>query len=136
MEKLFDEQALVYYEPSQSSTGKTPSLCLRSATMSPKLASQPKAHRYKRESESDSQYFSGTDSSLVYIESSNFSSSDSSESSSGYVNNYSALPQSTAEASKALSMMTASLSQPPPSPPPLKHFSKLLNVASAAAYHL
>ena len=65
----------------------------------------------------DSQYFSGADSSQVYADSSNFSSANSEYS------NYSVAPPS---------MMTPSSSAMPPSPPPIKSLSKLLNVASAA----
>jgi hypothetical protein len=80
--------------------------------------------RFTRQSESeDSQYFSGTDTSLVYADSSNFSTASSNYS------NYTILPIS---ANKAATLMCASISQNPPSPPAIKHFSKLLNVASAA----
>ena len=76
--------------------------------------------RLNRQSESeDSQYFSGTDTSLVYADSSNFST----------YSNYSVLPTL---ANKAATMMCASLAQRPPSPPPIQKCSKLLNVASAA----
>jgi hypothetical protein len=75
----------------------------------------------------DSQYYSGTDTSLVYADGSNFSSAASAYS------NYS-MPVSD-EAVRAASMMTYSLTKRPPSPPPMKPISDLLNVASAA-YHL
>lgn len=82
--------------------------------------------RITRQSDSeDSQYFSGADTSLVYADSSNFSTASSS-----VYSNYS-VPLSTA-AVKAASIMAASLAQAPPSPPPLKPLSRLLNVASAA----
>lgn len=68
-------------------------------------------------SETDSQYFSGTDTSLVYADSSNYSAMGS------VYSNYSVMPTV-----KAI----GSLTQKPPSPPPIRHFSKLLNVASAA----
>ncbi|CAF0730467.1 unnamed protein product [Brachionus calyciflorus] len=82
--------------------------------------------RVIRNSESeDSQYFSGADTSLVYTDSSNYST----ESSSVY-SNYT-VPISVAAFSEA-SKMAACLAQSPPSPPPPKSFSKLLNLASAA----
>lgn len=87
-----------------------------------KLASKLAKHR-QSESE-DSQYFSGADTSLVYADSSQFSST-----SSNYTN-YS-VPLSD-DAVKAASKMAASLAQPPPSPPPLKPLSRILNLASAA----
>jgi hypothetical protein len=79
-----------------------------------------------RQSESeDSQYFSGADTSLVYADSSNMSTTSSS--------NYSSysIPSSRA-AVKAANKVAEALAQTPPSPPPLKPISKLLNVASAA----
>lgn len=89
-----------------------------------KMAMSLYSKRMTRNSESeDSQYFSGADSSLVYTDASNYSN----EGSSVY-SNYT-LPISVfSEASK----MAASLGQAPPSPPPPKSFSKLLNLASAA----
>lgn len=86
---------------------------------------QSKRVTRKSESECDSQYFSGPDTSLVYADSSNYST----ESCSVY-SNYS-VPMSAAAFSE-VSKMAASLAQSPPSPPPPKSFSKLLNVASAA----
>lgn len=97
-----------------------------------------------RQSESeDSQYFSGTDTSLVYADSCGVPSSSNSTcnfstmspvsccySTTG--NNYSVLPSNNAAAVRAASLMAASLAQSPPSPPPLKPLSRLLNVASAA----
>lgn len=94
-----------------------------------------------RQSESeDSQYFSGTDTSLVYADSCGASSSNSSCNFSTsmspvsccYSTNYSVLPLNNSAAVKAASLMAASLAQSPPSPPPLKPLSRLLNVASAA----
>lgn len=91
-----------------------------------------------RQSESeDSQYFSGTDTSLVYADSCGHSSSSSCNFStmspvSYYSNNYAALPSNNAAAVRAATLMTVSLNQAPPSPPPLKPLSRLLNVASAA----
>ena len=89
-----------------------------------------------RQSESeDSQYFSGTDSSLVYADSSNSSScnfSTMSPTMSCYSNNYSVMPSKNSAAVRAVTLMAASLSAAPPSPPPLKPLSRLLNVASAA----
>lgn len=92
-----------------------------------------------RQSESeDSQYFSGTDTSLVYADSCGQSSSNIScnfstmSPISCYTNNYSVLPSNNAAAVRAASIMAASLAQCPPSPPPLKPLSRLLNVASAA----
>ena len=82
---------------------------------------------HQSESE-DSQYFSGNDSSIVYADSSTFSTATPCS----IYSNYSILPQVNAAAVKAASMMSASLAQRPPSPPAIKHFSKLLNVASAA----
>ena len=70
-----------------------------------------------RSKSEDSQYFSSTDSSQVYADSSTFSSSHSEYS------NYSLAPPS---------MMIPSNPTIPPSPPPIKPLSKLLNVASAA----
>lgn len=75
----------------------------------------------------DSQYFSGADTSMVYADSSQFSSA----SSSAY-SNYSVPMSHAVAACKAASVMAASLAQMPPSPPPLKPSSKLLNLASAA----
>ncbi len=93
-----------------------------------------------RQSESeDSQYFSGTDSSLVYADSFGHSSNSSScnfstmsPTMSCYSNNYLVLPSKNAAAVRAATLMAASLSAAPPSPPPLKPLSRLLNVASAA----
>lgn len=112
---------------SVSSSTNASSILSRPSYQSQK-SSNDQTKRMTRQSESeDSQYFSGADTSLVYLESSNFSTA-----SSAYTN-YS-LP-STAAASKAVSIMAASLAQGPPSPPPPKPFANLLNVASAA-YHL
>ena len=72
-----------------------------------------------RSESEDSQYFSGVDNSLVYADSSNFSSA----SSTSAYSNYSVPPPS---------MMLPSSIETPPSPPPIKSLSKLLNVASAA----
>ena len=70
-----------------------------------------------RSKSEDSQYFSSTDSSQVYADSSTFSSNHSEYS------NYSVAPPS---------MMIPSNPTIPPSPPPIKPLSNLLNVASAA----
>ncbi|RNA40231.1 Vascular endothelial growth factor receptor [Brachionus plicatilis] len=95
-----------------------------SLSNSHKLAMSLHSKRVVRNSESeDSQYFSGADSSLVYTDSSNYSN----ECSSVY-SNYTMPISVFSEASK----MAASLGQAPPSPPPPKSFSKLLNLASAA----
>jgi hypothetical protein len=83
-----------------------------------------KSAKHRQSESEDSQYFSGADNSLVYADSSQFSSA-----SSNYTN-YS-VPMSD-DAAKAASKMAASLAQPPPSPPPLKPLSRLLNLASAA----
>lgn len=91
-----------------------------------KYNDQSKRFTHQSESE-DSQYFSGNDSSIVYADNSTFSTTPGS-----IYSNYSVLPQANAAAVKAATMMSASLAQRPPSPPPIKHFSKLLNVASAA----
>jgi hypothetical protein len=81
-----------------------------------------------RQSESeDSQYFSGADTSLVYADSSNMSTTSSSNYSS-----YSIPTSNSVAAVKAANKVAASLAQAPPSPPPPKPISKLLNVASAA----
>ena len=88
-----------------------------------RLMSTPQ--RLTRQSESeDSQYFSGTETSLIYADSSCFSSASS-------YSNYSVLPSNVA-AAKAASLITRTLTQSPPSPPPPKPLSKLINVASAA----
>jgi hypothetical protein len=74
--------------------------------------------RLTRQSESeDSQYFSGTDmsNSLLYVDSSNFSSASS---------HYSAYAVPTT------SIMATSLNKRPPSPPPPQPLTTLLNVAS------
>ncbi len=86
--------------------------------------STTKLAKHRQSESEDSQYFSGADTSLVYADSSQFSSA-----SSNYTN-YS-VPLSD-DAVKAASKMAASLAQPPPSPPPLKPLSRLLNLASAA----
>jgi hypothetical protein len=75
----------------------------------------------------DSQYFSGADTSMVYADSSQFSSASSS-----VYSNYSVPISQAVAASKAASIMAASLAQTPPSPPPLKPSSKLMNLASVA----
>jgi len=86
----------------------------------PKLSinnlSDPKRGTSLSSKSEDSQYYSGPDSSLVYADSSNFSSSSE-------YSNYSVAPPK---------MMVTSSSTTPPSPPPIKSLSKLLNVASAA----
>lgn len=95
-----------------------------SLSNSNKLGINLHSKRIVRNSESeDSQYFSGADSSLVYTDGSNYSN----ECSSVY-SNYTVPISVFSEASK----MAASLGQAPPSPPPPKSFSKLLNLASAA----
>ena len=76
-----------------------------------------------RQSESeDSQYFSGTDmsNSLLYVDSSNFSTASS---------HYSATPSHQASL-KAASIMASSLNKRAPSPPPPQTLETLLNVAS------
>ena len=84
------------------------------------LNNDPKRAMSSVRSESeDSQYFSGADSSLLYADSSNFSSA----SSTSAYSNYSVPPPS---------MMEPSSIETPPSPPPIKSLAKLLNVASAA----
>lgn len=84
--------------------------------------------RLTRQSESDdSQYFSGTDmsNSLLYVDSSNFSTESSLH--------YSAYAAPPTEASmKAASIMATSLDKRPPSPPPLKPLTTLLSLASEA----
>lgn len=85
---------------------------------------ESKRHTRQSESESDSQYFSGTDASLLYADSSQFSTA-----SSAYSNYSMPVPP---DAIKEATLMAASLAQTPPSPPPLKSLKKLLNVASAA----
>ena len=85
---------------------------------------ESKRHTRQSESESDSQYFSGTDVSLLYADSSQFSTA-----SSAYSNYSLPVPP---DAIKEASLVAASLAQTPPSPPPLKSLKKLLNVASAA----
>lgn len=94
-----------------------------SFTLANRLISNPKPLTRQSESE-DSQYFSGTDTSLVYADSSGFSTASS-------YSNYSMLPANAA-AAKAASLITRTLTQSPPSPPPLKPLSKLMNVANAA----
>jgi hypothetical protein len=84
-----------------------------------KNLSDPKRGTSLSSKSEDSQYYSGPDSSLVYADSSNFSST----SSTSEYSNYSVAPPT---------MMVASSSTTPPSPPPIKSLSKLLNVASAA----
>lgn len=85
---------------------------------------ESKRHTRQSESESDSQYFSGTDVSLLYADSSQFSTA-----SSAYSNYSIPVPP---DAIKEASLVAASLAQTPPSPPPLKSLKKLLHVASAA----
>jgi hypothetical protein len=99
-----------------------PSFMLNSSSKASLL--NPKRATRQSESE-DSQYFSGTDTSLLYAEGSSFSTASSSN-----YSNYSV--PSTAAAVKDASLMAASLAQTPPSPPPLKSSSKLLNLATAA----
>ena len=73
----------------------------------------------------DSQYFSGLDTSLFYTDSSNVSST----------SDYSVTSSSQAAACKAASAMAKSLAhRSPPSPPPFKPLSNLINVAASAAY--
>jgi hypothetical protein len=99
----------------------------RLATTSSYLTPTHHNSNSSRQSESeDSQYFSGADTSLVYADSSNMSTTSSS--------NYSSysLPTSNVAAVRAANKVAASLAQAPPSPPPPKPVAKLLNVASAA----
>lgn len=86
-----------------------------------------------RQSESDSQYFSGVDTSA---DGSNFSSSSSNYSSYSMSDNLKSCPEETAlaaiEAVKEAKRVTASLTHAPPSPPALRPFVNLLNLANAA----
>ncbi len=93
------------------------------------LLAQPRrlSSSLNRSADLDSQYFSGTDTSLLYADTScSFSGSGS------LYSNYSVLPGVNAAAHKAASHIHAQLALRPPSPPPIKHFSKLLDLATAA----